>query len=293
VKAEVAPKAAAATPITGDARVMDLNAVRRFLAAKPNLVVVTGNEDQKAVAQELAEKLAALGIKATVKPEAEALRKVSYPRVWDPYARMCKAVGEEKPPQGEIKAEVTVATDAGGVVTAKTKDGKDVENWRAPNTLITVAGEGYLDWQGAHEFAYEAGCKLYVDAKGQLVVLKGELGDAKTTDEFRARWAKPWSRLTSHGGGYQLPPQLPEAYTTDSDLILLGDSGSGFAVAALQASELLPQVVDAKYPGPGKALISFAWSPFAVEKDVILVGASDADGLRAGVRKLLEVAAGK
>jgi hypothetical protein len=108
---------------------------------------------------------------------------------------------------------------------------------------------------------YEAGCKLYVDAKGQLVVLKGELGDAKTTDEFRTRWAKPWSRLTSHGGGYQLPPQLPEAYTTDSDLILLGDSGSGFAMAALQASELLPQVVDAKYPGPGKALINFAWSP--------------------------------
>ena len=106
-------------------------------------------------------------------------------------------------------------------------------------------------------------------------------------------WAKPWSRLTSHVGGYQLPPQLPEAYTTDSHLILLGDSGSGFAVAALQASELLPQVVDRKYPGPGKALVSFAWSPFAVEKDVILVGASDAAGLRAGVRKLLEIAAGK
>jgi hypothetical protein len=134
---------------------------------------------------------------------------------------------------------------------------------------------------------------LYVDAEGQLVVLKGELCDAKTTDEFRTRWAKPWSRLTSHVGGYQLLTQLPEAYTTNSDLILLGDSGSGFAVAALQASELLPQVVDAKYSGPGKALVSFAWSPFAVEKDVILVGASDADGLRAGVRKLLEIASGK
>jgi hypothetical protein len=292
-KVEVAPKSAVATPITGDVRVMDLATVRRFLAAKPAVVVVTGNEDQRAVAQELAEKLAALGIKATVKPEAEALRKVSYPRVWDPYVRLYKAAGEEKPPQGEVKAEVTLATDAGGVVTAKTKDGKDVENWRAPNSLITIGGEGYLDWQGAHEFAYEAGCKLYVDAKGQLVVLKGELGDAKTTDEFRTRWAKPWSRLTSHGGGFQLPPQLPEAYTTDSDLILLGDSGSGLAVAALQASELLPQVADAKYPGPGKALVSFAWSPFAVEKDVILVGASDADGLRAGVRKLLEIAASK
>ena len=91
-------------------------------------------------------------------------------------------------------------------------------------------------------------------------------------------------------GGYQLPPQLPEAYTTDSHLILLGDSSSGFAVAALQASELLPQVADKKYPGPGKALVSFVWSPFAVEKNVILIGASDPDGIKAGVSALLGLA---
>ena len=59
-------------------------------------------------------------------------------------------------------------------------------------------------------------------------------------------------------------------------------------VAALQASELLPQLADAKYPGPGKALIEYAWSPFAVEKDVIFIGASDEAGLNAGIAQLLK-----
>ncbi len=53
-----------------------------------------------------------------------------------------------------------------------------------------------------------------------------------------------------------------------------------------QASELLRQIVDAKYPGPGKSLISFAWSPFALGKNVTLIGASDGLGLEAGVARL-------
>ena len=56
-----------------------------------------------------------------------------------------------------------------------------------------------------------------------------------------------------------------------------------------QASELLPQTVDAKYPGAGKALVSFAWSPFALEKNVIFVGASDAAGLDAGIARLVRL----
>ncbi len=56
---------------------------------------------------------------------------------------------------------------------------------------------------------------------------------------------------------------------------------------------MLPQVVDAKYPGPGKALLSYAWSPFTVEKDVILIGASDPEGLRAGIGRLLALVPGK
>jgi hypothetical protein len=134
--------------------------------------------------------------------------------------------------------------------------------------------------------------KLYVDDKRQVAVLNGDAKRVRTTPEFRARWARPWTRLHSYVGNYQLPPQLPEAYTTDSHLILLGDSRTSFAVAALQASDLLPQTVDDRYPGPGKALIQFAWSPFAVERNVVFVGAADEAGIKAGVSKLVQLAFG-
>jgi hypothetical protein len=128
-----------------------------------------------------------------------------------------------------------------------------------------------------------------VNKDSQVSLIKGTKTEEKTTPEFRKKWAKPWSRLTNHQGAYQLPAQLPEAYTTDSHLILLGDSTTSDAVAALQASEILPRTVGAKYPGPGKALIQYAHSPFAVEKDVVFVGASDKEGLEAGVKELLKL----
>jgi hypothetical protein len=42
--------------------------------------------------------------------------------------------------------------------------------------------------------------------------------------------------------------------------------------------------------GPGKALVQYAWSPFAVEKDVIAIGASDRAGLQAGIAEVLRLA---
>jgi hypothetical protein len=290
-EAKVDMAAAAPQPgqLTEASRVFDEPAIRKLLAAKPEVVIAIGNEAHAPVATDLAAKLSAAGIKAAVKQESEIIRRAAYPRVWDPYARLVKAAGDEKQPPAEVKQQVAVATDAAGNVTAKSADGKDVADWKTPGTLVTIGGDGYLDWIGPHEFAYEAGCKLFVNDQRQLVVLKGEQTEVKTTDEFRARWSRPWSRLDSHVGGYQLPPSLPEAYASDSHLILLGDSTTSEAVAALQASELLLQTADAKYPGPGKALVSFAWSPFGVEKNVILIGASDEAGLKAGAAKLIEL----
>jgi hypothetical protein len=271
------------------ARTFDEPAIRQFLAAKPAVVITVGNDGQRAVADDLAAKLSAAGIAASVKPAAEVARRAAYPRVWDPYARLVQAADEETPPPAEVKQQVILATDTAGIVTAKTADGKEVADWKTPGTVATIAGQGFLDWIGPHEFAYEPGCKLFVNDQRQLVVLKGKQTEVKTTDDFRARWARPWTRLDSHVGGYQLPPSLPEAYTTDSHLILLGDSTTSEAVAALQASELLLQTADAKYPGPGKALVSFAWSPFGLEKNVILIGATDETGLKAGAARLLEL----
>lgn len=160
-------------------------------------------------------------------------------------------------------------------------------------TRVNEAGTGFVEWSGDSEMCYEAGCKLFVDEKNIVQVLKGTPAKEKTTPEFRARWSRPWASLTSYVGGYQLPAQLPEAYSVDSHLILLGDSTKSELVAALQASELLLQVVDEKYPGPGKSLVSFAWSPFAVEKNVILIGATDEAGMEVGESKLVELARNK
>lgn len=289
IKVDLAAGSPAPKQLAEAVRVFDDSTIRKFLAGKPEIVIAVANEAQGAIATELSATLNAAGVKATVKPENAVVRRAAYPRVWDPYARLVKATGDEKPAPGEVKNQVTVATDAAGNVTAKSADGKDVSDWKIPGTLVTIAGEGYLDWIAPHEFAYEPGCMLFVNDQRQLVVLKGEQTEVKTTDDFRARWARPWKRLDSHVGGYQLPPSLPEAYTPESHLILLGDSTTSEAVAALQASELLLQTADAKYPGPGKALVSFAWSPFAAEKNVILIGASDEAGLKAGAAKVIEL----
>jgi hypothetical protein len=284
------PKPPTLTLQPGKVRVFDGPAIQTFLARKPEVVVAAGT-GQKALAEQLVKDLTARGLKATVRPQAEVLRKVPYPRVWNPYAVVYRAAGPEKRPKGmKVTVEVTLGVAADGTVIRKRADGKDGEDWRVPNSLVTVTGTGWVDAGGDREICYEPGVKLYVDERRQVAVVKGEKREEKTTKEFRARWAKPWVQLTTHVGAYQLPPALPEAYTTDHHLILLGDSASGPAVAALQASEVLPQVVDGKYPGPGKALVSFAWSPFAVEKNVILVGAADAEGLAAGVERLLQLA---
>lgn len=285
------PPAPKLTTLPGRVRVFDETTLRTFLGGKPEVVIATGNEGQKGLAEKLAADLKARGIQATIKPEGEVFRKVAYPRVWSPYATVYSASRPQKRPKDmKVKSEIAVGVAKDGTFTARTKDGKDVrDDWRLPNALVTIGGDGFVDFGGDRELCYEPGVKLYFNDKRQLTVVKGEAKEAKTTKEFRARWARPWARLTSHVGAYQLPAQLPEAWTTDRHLILLGDSKSGTAVAALQASELLPQVADGKYPGAGKALVSFAWSPFGVERNVVLIGASDKVGLEAGIARLVEL----
>ena len=288
---DLKPQAATPSRLAGDVRVFDGEVIRKFLASKPQVVVAFGKGGQEAIARKLAQDLGARGVKATVKPESEVLHKVAYPRVWNPYAKLYTATGGTRKPAQQAKLRTRVGVDKDGKFTATTAAGKDISSdWRLPGSVATVTGTGLVDYGGDQELCFEPGVMLYFDQQRRLSVVRGELKEVKTTPEFRAKWAKPWQRLTTHVGAYQLPPELPEAFTTDSHLILLGDSSSGTAVAALQASELLPQVADAKYPGKGRALLSFAWSPFAAEKNVILVGASDAAGLSAGVGRLLELA---
>ncbi len=307
-------KAVAPLPVADPARVFDGEAIRALLADQPAVAIAVANPAHQPMAEQLAASLRARGVRATVKAEAEVWRKALYPRVWDPYAPVFtpnnaalkplpdvqKLDDQGKPVRGEdgkpimvpgqVVRELTVNSAYYETPTYTTPDGQDFAGRLAPGTLLTVGDHGYVQIGGQETF-YEPGVKLFVGDRNQLTPLNAVRIEVKTTADFRAKWARPWQRLVGHVGGFNLTPQLPEAYAADEHLILLGDSASGGTlVRALQASELLPQTVDELYPGPGKALIQFAWSPFALEKNVIFIGASDLAGLQAGVSQLLKLA---
>jgi hypothetical protein len=293
-KADVEVKPVETKPalLKDSVRVFDQDVIQKFLAGKPALTIAYA-ETHKEVAEKMAKSLSDRGLKVTLKPEMDVFKKVAYPRVWNPYADVYRPSGKEASLEGKkVDRKISLSVDAEGTLTAKTDDSKDVSNdWRQPNSLVTIGGEGYVDWSGDRELCYEPGVQLHIDKDRRVSVVKGEAKEEATTVAFRKKWAKPWTRLTTHVGAYQLPAQLPEAYRVDGHLIVLGDSTTSKAVAVLQASDLLLQVADTVYPGPGKALLSFVWSPFAVEKNVIVIAATDADGIKAGSEKLLSLAA--
>lgn len=291
-QATLNPTPAAPATLAGNVRGFDKEAISQwFLANDSPIVIAVGSDNLRPVAEQLATRLRGIGRTVEVKPEADVLRKAAYPRVWNPTATLYTPGGEAKAPAEEVKAKLTVSTKADGTVEIRDEAG-NTQNSFPPLTLLTVGDGGYLNWSGNNESAYEAGCQLFIGKNGQWEALNATAKVLPTDEAFKARWAKPWSRLGVHAGAYQLPAELPEGYTADTHLIALGDSTSSFLVRVLQASEILPQVADAKYPGPGKALIEFAWSPFKVGKNVLVIAASDPAGIQAGIDKLLEKTTG-
>jgi hypothetical protein len=280
--------------LAGPVRYFDSDAIRSFLAGKPELSIALAGDRYRPQAEALAAALRTRGLSVQIADERPLFRRHPYPRVFDPYLKVYQAGGPEKRPSGmKVDRSVKLQIEDDGRIRAIAPDGTDLgESWRdTPNIMATVAGKGFIDYHAADaEEMYEPGCKIHIDGAKKWTVVLGEKTEVKATPEARARWSRPWTRLSSYSGAYNLTPQLPEGYACDRHLILLGDSTTGGElVAALQASELLPQIADARYPGPGKALLSFAWSPFALEKNVILIGASDDAGIRAGVEALVSL----
>jgi hypothetical protein len=270
-------------------RVFDEAAIRGFFKGKPDVRIAIGGDSQRPTAEKLKAALAAAGVRADVVAEGEIIRKARYPRVWDPYIKVYQPTGTEpKIPPGAIKQSLTIETADDGRQVARTADGKELIEWRKPSTLLKVVGKGFIDFD--FEKFYEPDCTLLIGDDNQAAVLKGEPVEMQSTDDVRQKWSRPWTRLNSFVGTDKLCPQLPEAYSVDSHLVLFGDSKSSELAAGLQASDLLMEIADEKYPGPGKALVSFAWSPFAVEKNVIFIGASDPAGIEAGIARLVELA---
>jgi hypothetical protein len=266
-----------------DASVFDVPAIQKWLAKKPAVKVVTSDKFKEESAK-LAKELNKLGVKATVVPASEAIRKVAYPRVWNPFAQVFKPIKAVKKAPGPVKSNITLTVAKDGT-TKVTKDGKEFTgDWNQPETVVTIAGEGWVDFSGDRELCYEAGVEFYIAADRKRTVLNATEKEEKTTPAFRAKWAKPWQRLTTHHGAYQLPAQLPEAYRADSHLVVVGDN---LVSQAIQAAELLPRIVDAKYPGPGRGVVQFAWGPFSPNQHAVLIGANDDKGAEAGIKALL------
>jgi hypothetical protein len=291
IKVPLSTEARTPRPIAA-ARLFDTEKVREFLNSKPKITLVSPADLPTDVLTAFTDRLQKAGIIITSQTDAATLRKVNYPRVWNPYAMVHSVAMNAEPKANSIKPEreITLGIAADGTFTAKANDGQDVSSdWRLPNSLITIAGEGFVDFGGDVEQCYEPGVKLFVNEQRQLTPQNSQARETKTTVEFRARWSKPWSRLTQHVGAYQLPAQLPEAFTTDSHLIVIGNSATNRVMAVLQASELLPQIADEKYPGPGGALVSLVWSPFVVEKNAITIAGNDPAGLKAGIDELLKL----
>jgi hypothetical protein len=280
--------------LAGPVRYFDADAIRSFLASKPELSIALAGDRYRPQAESLAAALRSRGLSVQIADQHSLFHRHPYPRVFDPYIKVYQAVGPEKRPTGpKADRPVNLQIEDDGRIRAIAPDGTDLgESWRdTPNILATVVGKGFIDYSAADgEEMYEPGCKIRIDVAKTWTVVLGEKAEVKATPEARARWSRPWTRLSSYSGAFNLTPQLPEGYACDRHLILLGDStNGGELVTALQASELLTQTADARYPGPGKALLSFAWSPFALEKNAILIGASDDAGVRAGVEALLSL----
>ena len=72
-------------------------------------------------------------------------------------------------------------------------------------------------------------------------------------------------------------------------LILLGDPAQNRWLADIHNYQLVRRPLSPSYPGVGRALLQYAWTPFYDGYDAVTISANDISGLRAGIAKLLEL----
>ena len=263
--------------------------------AEKQIVIAYANDDQRNLVTNFVLNLRNKGIDIVAKPEHEAVSKVKYPRVWNPTADVY-SVSKDIELESDLPRATTKLSDKGYIYVAdagktvraeydgfvfEDAEGKNVKH---PKMLLTVGSEGFVMYQNRDsEACFNSGVILEMSPDGSFTVLNATANKENVTQAFKDKWSTDKWMLTSYFGGLQLPPQLSEAYKTDTHLIVLGDSYTNELMCILQASELLPQVVDNLYPGKGKALVQYLYSPFGVECDVITIGATDTDGIKAGL----------
>ena len=294
------PAALKPVPLSNQARVFDADAIGKMLRSNQMITIAIGSESQRQNAQKLAAMLSERGVKTVIALEDTIMHKRTYPTVWDAYLTTYQPGGPQKQPTAPVLRSVTLDRGDFGEDVAVDSTGKPVTGWESPGTFVTVGPRGWADLnpQGLDSFYYP-GMQFFVASTRQFEHLNAKIanpdfGDrifVQSTDAEKAKWARPWAdgTLAVYNGGFSLVPQLPEAWIVDQPLILLGSSADSQLVRALQASGLLPEIVDEKYPGQAKSIITYAWSPFALEKDVVLIGATDDTGVQAGIDQLVRL----
>ena len=84
---------------------------------------------------------------------------------------------------------------------------------------------------------------------------------------------------------------IQPGFVIEKHAIVLGRRGESRLIESALSQGILPERLTGHYPGSGKALVAFAWQPFGTQHDAVFVLSQDEAGLRAGVDRLLALAA--
>jgi len=113
------------------------------------------------------------------------------------------------------------------------------------------------------------------------------------SSEERKKLKKPWDKLYQWTGTKGYPPTLPDAYYVPENIIVIGKDQTSKIINILQRSMILMRVTNYYYPGSGRGIIQYVWSPFTLDKDAILITGSDDEGIEKAAKKLISITSGK
>ncbi len=121
------PDEPAARTLAVPVRIFDADAIRSFLAGKPELVIAVSGDRHRKRADELATALRARGLAVDVADERSVYRRHPYPRVFDPYLKVYRPTGPEHPPAGnKVDQSVKLQIEDDGRIRAIVADGSDL-----------------------------------------------------------------------------------------------------------------------------------------------------------------------
>lgn len=94
--------------------------------------------------------------------------------------------------------------------------------------------------------------------------------------------------IRGRGDPAQSYDSRPPKYKVDSDVIVVSMPGRNRVLQEFQRTDLLPCRISRQFPGRGRGLVAFAWSPFQFGYGAVIIAGGDQAGLDAAVDAFLE-----